>query len=1368
MKAKNINPRNLMQALLICLLTLFLVLVSVPYSMGAVPDSYEPDNTMETAKVLSLNTQNAIHVELSGYEWHQFRNFYETDDEDWVKFYAIAGETYKIIAKPLGKNCDTMIEIYDAGGNRIKGPVDDYFGPDDTAEYAEWNAPSDGVYYAKITLYGEYGEGTEYELQLCIPAPTDLGLIYVKVAPNTETILTSPGTYGGITNAWGACFMPYTVSESVTLTANAEGYEPYLITVDIEDTSEVPEVDIFLTRSKAIILAGGGPFTGNDLWDAVKMLTDYAYQTLIQKGYTDDNIYFMSPETLSTEVDADATVANLEYAIKTWAQNAHNLFIYMVGHGDDGKFQINEAEWLNASDLGEWLDTLPGDVTLVYDASKSGSFLVPLASGSKKKKDSSDVSQAGPSHAPRSEKKRISATSCAQDKPAAFDAHGTISFSYFFWERMSNGDSFNDAFDSAKNNMTEAYSQTPQLDGDGDSIGNEAEDVEMAGTVLIGKEMEDTLFIGSVSPPQVLENKTLALIYASDVICRTGVGRVWAVIIPPLGDSSDFVTIEMAKVGNDRYKATYDGFTSPGTYGIMIYATDSRGASSLPKSTHVTVIASGANRTSKAIIVAGDGEPYIGNDLRDGIRMLGDYSYKALLFQGYAKDAIYYLASDTTRDPDGNGLPDDVDNEVTLSNLQDAITSWAQDADDLLIYMVGHGGDKKFRMNETDESLEPEELDTWLDTIQETIPGTVTIIYEGCQSEGFLNLLPPQLHKQRILVSTAPGSILFASQGKISFSYNFWTRMFNGESFYKAFVSAHKEMASSFDQIASLDANANGVGNGNADLQAARDIQIGNGNKPSDETPAVGSVSVNRTLKGQTTAQFYAANVTDADGISRVWAVVLPPDIWENIQGDGPDVPPLTDLTAIELTQAGNYRYEATYDGFTSDGVYKIIIYAQDSTGRISFPKRTALIKIKDADKVSKAVIVTGSGPNDREWEAIRELAKLANRALSDPDGGRGYDKDTIYYLSSGSDIDLNGDGVSDGIVDAVAGSKNFEDAIKWAQDAKELFVYMVGHGIDGKFDISESEILEASKLDEWLDAIQQNNADLERVILFYEGCYSGSFLPLLSPPEGKERILMTSSDSKKKALVGGKGSVSFSSYFWTRMILGKDFYDSFTNAKQSIILNHTQNPQIDANGNGIGNEGSDKSISRNIRIGRTDNNFNEIPYVTSVPQPVILEEGMTSALIYADDIISEDGVAQVQAVITPPDYSGDAEGNDFVSLPVIDLYHAGNGRFERSYHEFATKGTYKIAIFASDEDGDLSPTEQFTVTQLAKDIVLKGDINGDQRVDLSDAVIALKAAAGKDPGTIRSDYASSDADVSGDGKVGLEEIIYILAKIAD
>jgi hypothetical protein len=60
--------------------------------------------------------------------------------------------------------------------------------------------------------------------------------------------------------------------------------------------------------------------------------------------------------------------------------------------------------------------------------------------------------------------------------------------------------------------------------------------------------------------------------------------------------------------------------------------------------------------------------------------------------------------------------------------------------------------------------------------------------------------------------------------------------------------------------------------------------------------------------------------------------------------------------------------------------------------------------------------------------------------------------------------------------------------------------------------------------------------------------------------------------------------------------------------------------------------------------------------------------------------------------------------------------------------------------------------------------VPLAGDINGDDTIDLADAMLALKIAVGIDPG--QTIY--NAADVDGDDKIGIEDAVYILEKIVE
>ena len=77
-----------------------------------------------------------------------------------------------------------------------------------------------------------------------------------------------------------------------------------------------------------------------------------------------------------------------------------------------------------------------------------------------------------------------------------------------------------------------------------------------------------------------------------------------------------------------------------------------------------------------------------------------------------------------------------IDSLSNLANLHDAITVYASNTRDLVLYLVGAGDTGTFRINAT-ETLYASQLDAWLDTLQQTIPGPVTMVYDADKAGSF-------------------------------------------------------------------------------------------------------------------------------------------------------------------------------------------------------------------------------------------------------------------------------------------------------------------------------------------------------------------------------------------------------------------------------------------------------------------------------------------------------------------------------------------------------------------------------------------------------------------------------------------------------
>ena len=685
---------------------------------------------------------------------------------------------------------------------------------------------------------------------------------------------------------------------------------------------------------------------------------------------------------------------------------------------------------------------------------------------------------------------------------------------------------------------------------------------------------------------------------------------------------------------------------------------------------------------NKAIIVAGGG-PYRGNNLWDATQLNANFAYRTLSSQGFSKSSIYYLSSNTGQDLDGNGESDDVDADATNANLEAAITWWAPGAENLVLYLVDHGGDGTFRMSGS-ETLPASDLNAWLSTLQAAggVTGMVAVVYDACESGSFIPALATAgsgVSNRIVITSASAGEFAyFLSKGTISFSSYFWTNIFNGIAIGPSFDYSKIALGLTTDrQHPLLDDNAGST--------VADYIHIGNGITIDSDVPVIGSVSVPaEPLSDTTVARLGANDVTDADGIARVWATIRSPNFTQ-----GASINSITDLPSVDLhrTEASD-DYEVLADGFNVAGTHQVMIYAKDRHGNVSDPKLTSVTV--DTALARRAIIALGSGPEDPSWNSIRNNVILAYNALR----SQGYSDDEIYLLSP---VEIGGL-----VVDAAPTKASLQAAVvSWAQnDTYDLMLYLVGEGSDNSFSINEMETVSADDLNLLLDTLQ--NVIPGEITVIYDACRSGSFLPDLTPPEEKKRILITSTTSDQSAhfVNAGYSGISFSYYFWRAIANGTDVYHAFIEGKNGI--GGQQVPLLDDNGNGIGNEKADGDFSRGYTIGIGIMLAGDDPLIGSVSQMETLS-GETSATLWAKDVTTTGDIDKVWAVITPPGAAQMSPDVPVTDLPSVALaYNESNNRWEGSYADFTAHGNYGIAVYALDTRGALSQPATTSVTQIA------------------------------------------------------------------
>ncbi len=193
---------------------------------GIDPDSYEEDDGFSQANVIVLNDFAP-----------QSHNFHDVGDVDWVKFYGLAGEIYKVKAYSLGITCDVVVELYGSNGSSLlAGPKNDAGAGAD--EYLEWTCPQEGVYYVKISsANANFGENVDYDLKVFRPIGGEPGNLIGKVADGSNNgignaILTSSlGSTISFPNGYYFLVLP---SGNHTVSVTAEGFAPAQDTVTIQ------------------------------------------------------------------------------------------------------------------------------------------------------------------------------------------------------------------------------------------------------------------------------------------------------------------------------------------------------------------------------------------------------------------------------------------------------------------------------------------------------------------------------------------------------------------------------------------------------------------------------------------------------------------------------------------------------------------------------------------------------------------------------------------------------------------------------------------------------------------------------------------------------------------------------------------------------------------------------------------------------------------------------------------------------------------------------------------------------------------------------------------------------------------------------
>gem|GEM_PF-1204322 len=396
----------------------------------------------------------------------------------------------------------------------------------------------------------------------------------------------------------------------------------------------------------------------------------------------------------------------------------------------------------------------------------------------------------------------------------------------------------------------------------------------------------------------------------------------------------------------------------------------------------------------RALIIAGGG-PYEGNFLWTATKNMANVAYDALRTQGLSDDNIEYLSEEVRATVDG--LP-------TAANIKEAIENLAavdeEKITDVLIYMVDHGDDGVFKIDES-TFLVASDLKVWLDDLHAKHDIRSTLIYDACQSGSFIPLLASQDDTDRLVItsSAALQNAWFASDGYLSFSYYFWTIFRSGGDFSEATVAAKNAMGFQFAQTAKFDANGNGISDEKTDKLLIKDFAFGQGAVQASEFPVVGAIEVQRELNGELSVPIKVAAVGGGTVIEKVRVILTTPD--------KPIIPPdqpLVDLIDTELTANEDGSWSGLVSGFEAKGSYELSVIAESKSGLTSFPTEENTNSVTVQQKIGRDPIV--------EYDTDRD--GVGDATDPDDDNDDVLDADDAFPTDPTESKDADSDGIGD------------------------------------------------------------------------------------------------------------------------------------------------------------------------------------------------------------------------------------------------------------------------------------------------------------------------------------------------------------------
>jgi len=422
-----------------------------------------------------------------------------------------------------------------------------------------------------------------------------------------------------------------------------------------------------ISKSGNVVIIAGKK-DDDSISKGVRYLSSFAYQTFRYLGFSDDNIVVFSPYQDSFVDYVDQELETIERSFQELS--TENLIVYIVSHGsshdNDNYFYLKPNIKMTGKELNDLLDDCQNRYQEKYQRNSYATVIIDTCES---KAIMEDI---------LSSKYSRNVIVSSVNSHSWITGEGRISFSSYFFSSLYTNQNVQEAFDYASGGMNSLFHQPGDI-----AISH----THPIGTRVIGADRPVIL-----SGPETTSLTENNFTVEAEIYSHYPIQKTWFEV----RDISNnlFREHQLLEYQNaNKWSASYIFPQKEKTYEVTIISKDVWNNQSIPYSFWIKM-----DVDEKLIIITSVSESVEFSNIANNLQNIAE-------IKGFNKEKdIKWISG-------------------TKENIDDALNSWAKDADKLVLCMIGYetleNGVQGLLLNES-ESLSASELKEMLDSYQES------------------------------------------------------------------------------------------------------------------------------------------------------------------------------------------------------------------------------------------------------------------------------------------------------------------------------------------------------------------------------------------------------------------------------------------------------------------------------------------------------------------------------------------------------------------------------------------------------------------------------------------------------------------------